>query len=47
MKKEKTTINNIKCPKCKSENCFIFEKSNFVNIVCDNCNFNGDYLKND
>ncbi len=44
--------NNIDCPKCKSEFCFVFElkthghiSSNLVKIKCENCKFDAIELK--
>ncbi len=38
--------NNIPCPKCKNEKCFIFEKAKFIKIICETCKLEEDYLKN-
>jgi len=46
MKLKKALNNNIKCPKCKSENCFVFadficniKENNVAKISCEDCSW--------
>lgn len=39
--------NNITCPKCKSENCFVTEDDECVQVECKDCGYLDQCLKDE